>query len=269
MSVLALRDAGICIDGHWLVRNATVEVRPGNLTVFVGPNGSGKSTLLRLLCGLWEPTEGSAELEGKGLRRWRAREIAKRIAFVQQSSQLHYAFTVREVVAMGRYPHERRLRKPNPADAVSVEEAMDRTDVSALAERCVNQLSGGELQRVLLARCLATEADHILLDEPTSNLDLAHALDVLALCRDLARAGRAIAMAIHDLGAALRHADQAIVLSQGTVTATGAVSEVLTPGRIEDVFQVSAEPVESGSGSRGFLFRRGGTRSAGTEGDNQ
>ena len=258
MSVLSLRDAGICIEGHWLVRNATVQVNPGSLTVFVGPNGSGKSTLLRLLCGLWEPTEGRAELAGKSLGRWRTREIAKRIAYVQQSSQLHYAFTVREVVAMGRYPHERRLRKPDSADAAIVEAAMERTDVTDLAERSVNHLSGGELQRVLLARCLATEADHILLDEPTSNLDLAHALDVLALCQDLARSGRAIAIAIHDLGAAVRYADQAIVLSQGTVTATGPVAEVLTPAKIEEVFRVQAEPVESGSGARGFLFRRGG-----------
>ena len=134
--------------------------------------------------------------------------------------------------------------------------SLRRTDVLDLADRYANHLSGGELQRVLLARCLAAETNYILLDEPTSNLDLSHTFDVLELCRDLAEEGRALVLAIHDLASALRFADRVVVLSKGNVVASGPTREVLTPERILEVFGVRAERVTTGEGIEGFLFAR-------------
>lgn len=256
MIALELADAGFQADGHWLVRGVTFGVSPGEITALVGPNGAGKSTALRMLCGLWTPTEGEARLEGKSISAVGAKEIARSVSFVAQSSQIQSSFTVREIVAMGRYPHEGRLTPARERRRRPVEESMRRTDILDLADRYANHLSGGELQRVLLARCLAAETKTILLDEPTSNLDLLHTFDVLELCRQLANEGRALVLAIHDLASALRFADRVVILSKGSLVASGPTREVLTPEQILEVFGVRAERVTTGGGIEGFLFTR-------------
>ncbi|MCC6580512.1 MAG: ABC transporter ATP-binding protein [Phycisphaeraceae bacterium] len=256
MTQLALEHAGIHMASRWLLREVSLTLRQGAITALVGPNGSGKSTAIRLLCGLWHPTEGRVLLDGQPLSHYAPRQRASRIALVLQQVNLQFSFTVREMVAMGRYPHERRLRATTDRDRRIINDALDKADVTDLADRDVTKLSGGERQRVLLARCLATEADIVLLDEPTSSLDLAHAMDVLSLCRKLADAGRAVGIALHDVSAAARHADDVLILKRGQVVAQGPAMDTLTPARIEDVFGVRTELLHTADGEPVFAFHR-------------
>jgi iron complex transport system ATP-binding protein len=251
---LSLTDVGICIDDRWLVRHVSLSLVPGRLTALAGPNGSGKSTLLRLVSGLWTPTEGKVELDGQPLRGYARRELARRIAIVPQDTHLSFAFTVRETVAMGRHAHVSRFAREGPSDRQAIDEAMARADISHLADRLVTELSGGERQRVLIARSLATEAETILLDEPTANLDIAHALDVLTLCRALADDGRAVVVALHDLNAAATYATHAVLMKAGTIASTGVAGELLAPAAIRDVFGVDVEEVTSSRGRTLFAF---------------
>jgi iron complex transport system ATP-binding protein len=238
-----LESAGVRIDGRWLVRDVSLEILSGRVTALVGPNGSGKSTVLRMLAGLWHPTEGRAKIDDREFGKLSRRELARRIAFVPQDTRVDFAFTVRDIVAMGRHPHLGRFESPGPADSAAIEEAIERADVSHLAERMVNELSGGERQRVLIARSLATEAEVILLDEPTSNLDVDHTLETLALLRELAGDGKAVALALHDLNAVARWADHAGLLDEGCLKAFGPVAEVLQEELVEPVFNLVEELV--------------------------
>jgi iron complex transport system ATP-binding protein len=235
---LAARQAGVRIGERWLVRGATVDVGAGQLVALVGPNGSGKSSLLRLLAGVWTPTEGDVALSGTPLARLRRRDLARAVTLVPQDTHVAFAFSVREVVAMGRHAHLGRFAREGAADRAAIAQAMARADVESLADRDATALSGGERQRVLIARSLATEARHLLLDEPTASLDVAHALDVLALCRRLADDGHAVAVALHDLNLARRYATHAVLLRDRAVVATGPASTVLTPEAVGDVFGV-------------------------------
>jgi iron complex transport system ATP-binding protein len=236
---LAVDGGGLSIDGRWLVRDARVRVEPGRLVALLGPNGSGKSTLLRLLAGVWAPTEGTVTLDGEPLAQVPRRALARAVALVPQDTHIAFAFSVRELVAMGRHAHLGRFERERPADRQAIAEAMARADVTTIAERDATELSGGERQRVLIARSLATEARHLLLDEPTASLDVAHALDVLALCRRLADDGHAIAVALHDLNLARRFATDAVLLRDGAVVASGPIDRVLTPATVGDVFGVA------------------------------
>jgi iron complex transport system ATP-binding protein len=248
---LAVAGAGVSIAGRWLVRDATVRVEPGRLVALLGPNGSGKSTLLRLLAGVWEPSAGTVTLDETPLAGVPRRALARAVALVPQDTHIAFAFSVREIVSMGRHAHLGRFERERPADRAAIAEAMARADVTGIADRDATELSGGERQRVLIARSLATEARHLLLDEPTASLDVAHALDVLALCRRLADEGHAVAMALHDLNLARRFATDAVLLREGAVVASGPVDRVLTPALVGDVFGVdvsiaTAPPPDSG-----------------------
>ena len=245
---LRLEAAGLAIDDRWLVRGLDLTLTPGVFTALVGPNGSGKTTALRLLGGLRRPTEGRAVIDGADVARVGRRELARRITFVPQDTHVAFAFTVRDVVAMARHAHRGRFEREQPGDVRAIDEALERCDVTRFADRAVNELSGGERQRVLIARSLATEAPHILLDEPISSLDIAHALDILALCRTLAHDGRAIVAALHDLNAALRFADDAVLLDRGRVAGTGRAAEALTPEAVRRVFGVRVTTIEGAAG---------------------
>lgn len=255
---LELCNAGIEMGGRWIARGLSLELHGGRLLALVGPNGSGKSTLLRLLGGLWRPSEGAALLDGQNLNRLPRRTIARGIAYTPQDTHLDFAFTAREVVAMGRHPHLGRFERPAAQDHRAVEEAMRRADVVHLAERLATELSGGERQRVIIARSLATEAPIILLDEPTASLDVAHALDVLELCRNLAREGKLIVLAIHDLNAAARYATEVAMMSAGRIVACGAPDNVLRNETLHQVFGVGAQRLQAADQRPVFVFYRDG-----------
>lgn len=253
---LHLRNAGIRRNGRWLVRAVSLMVKPAHVTALVGPNGSGKSTVLRLLAGLWHPTEGAATIDDEELVRLPRRTVARRVAFVPQDTHIEFPFSVREVVEMGRHPHIGRFDALGPRDQAAVDAALDRADVAHLAERRVNELSGGERQRVLIARSMATEAAAILLDEPTSNLDIDHSLEALNLLRQLAAEGKAVAVALHDLNAVTRWADTAALMHAGHLEEWGRVSEVFREDLVESVFGVRVERVYSRTGSETLVFHR-------------
>lgn len=251
---LSLKEAGIRVDGRWLVRDVSLDVRPGRVQAVVGPNGAGKSTVLRLLAGLWKPTAGRVEMDGLPLPAMRRRAVARRVAFVPQDTHVGFAFSVREIVAMGRHPHVGRFEAPGRRDSAAVDSAMDRADVRHLADRLANELSGGERQRVLIARSLATEADFLLLDEPTANLDIDHALDTFQLLKELAAEGKAVAVALHDLNAVVRWADGVTVLNAGRLEAGGPVGEVLSDRLLRAVFNVGVERLVADGKGTALVF---------------
>jgi iron complex transport system ATP-binding protein len=233
---------GLRMAGRWLVRDCSFELTPGAVSVIVGPNGSGKTTLLRALLGLIEPDEGTVFLDEIPLSRHGLRARARVCAWLPQRTELPWGMPAEQLVMLGRAPHLSAFAGPGRADHDAVAAALARVGVTGLAKRDVRTLSGGELQRVLLARLLATEASLLLLDEPTTALDVGHALELLELTRALAAAGHGVIMSLHELELARRYGDQALMLrgddSGGYVL--GSVAGVLTPDLIAEVFGVGA-----------------------------
>lgn len=237
------------------------EALPGGFLSIVGPNGSGKSTLLRALAGIWELAAGRIEISGKDLREYHRRELAQRVSFVPQDTRMDFAFTVEEVVAMGRYPRRGRFERATADDHRAIEAAIASCDVGHLRGRFVNTLSGGERQRVAIARSLAVEPGIILLDEPTASVDIQHSLEILDLCRSLSQAGKSIVLATHDLNAVVRYATEVILMESGRIAYAGVCDGVLNANVLDRVFGVSAERLQSASGHPVYVFER--TRSGG------
>ena len=253
-----LEARGVAVDrnGRRILAEATAAIAPQTFTAIVGPNGSGKSTLLRAMAGLWPVAAGSVTLDGEPIAAMPRRAIARRLAFMPQDSRCDFAFTVEEVVAMGRHPHRGRFEPERDADRRAIAAAIVTCDLEELRERTVDQLSGGERQRVSIARCLAAEPDVILLDEPTAHLDLDHALSLLALCQSLVRAGRAVAVATHDLGTVSQFATRMLILDAGRVIADGPPDDVLTPETTRQVFGVDLETLCTSDGRRVRVFSK-------------
>lgn len=223
--------------GPEVVRGVSLTAPRGAVTALIGPNGAGKTTLLRALVGLI-PCTGAALLDGDDLGALAAPERARRVGYVPQRTRLVARMNVRGVVDLGRFAHRGAWRSGGAADRDAVDRAMEQTGVSALAERPFVELSGGEQQRVLLARALATGASALLLDEPTASLDVRHALDLHALLRRLADDGAVVVVVMHDLGEVREHADHVVLLDRGTVSAAGPAAEVVSADPVADVYRV-------------------------------
>jgi iron complex transport system ATP-binding protein len=215
----------------------SVAVHAGEIIALLGPNGSGKTTLLRALLGALPPSSGQVRLGDSPMHRWKPREVARLIGVVTQQEERVFAYRVHDVVMLGRYAHLSPLGRPGRKDETVVMDAMTRCDVAHLAARRVDTLSGGEWQRVRLARALAQEPKLLVLDEPTSGLDLRHAMEILATLQALAADGIGALFATHDLNLAARHADRLILLHQGRIKAMGTARDVLTPEALESVFE--------------------------------
>ena len=253
-AVLAGVDLTVLRGGRRILDAATVTIAAGAVTAVLGPNGSGKSTLLRLLGGLWRPAAGTVSLGGRPLDRLSRGDIARRVAFLPQDTHCEFAFTVDEIVGMGRHPHIGAFASARDRDRDAVARAIATCDLEHLRGRTIDRLSGGERQRVAIARCLAAEPSVLLLDEPTAHLDLEHALAVLTLCRALADRGTAVVVATHDVGAAARFATHTVLLHAGRVVAAGSPAAVLTPARLRDVFAVDAQVIATADGRTAFVF---------------
>jgi len=215
-------------------------VPSGTVLGIVGPNGSGKSTLLRVLCGLLKPRAGKVTLDGRPLRSFSGIERARRIAFLPQAVNPAFALTVFEVVCLGRYPHVGALRGLRRHDFEVAERCLKDTSTDALGRRDFMTLSGGERQRVLLASILAQEPNLLLLDEPTSSLDIHHQIEIFALLRRLAGEGYGVAVVTHDLNHAARFCDRLLLLSAHRgLLAAGEPEEVLTEARLTAAYEAS------------------------------
>jgi len=240
--LLYARDVHYAIGETPILIGVNFELAAGELVGLIGPNGAGKSTLLKVMSGLWPGARGQIELIERHLRSYRTREIARLVAHVPQTTNLDFPFTAREVVLMGRSPHLSRFQIESADDRAIAERAMQTTGTLQLAERLVNTLSGGEQQRIVIARALAQEPRILLLDEPTNNLDIKHQVGVLEMARALAREhGMGVIAAIHDLNLAARYCDRLTLMVGGQIIADGTPEAVLTPSRLSEAFEIGAQ----------------------------
>lgn len=240
-SVVAVAGATMRWGQRHALKTVDLEVYEGEFVGLVGPNGAGKTTLLRLIGKLLEPSDGAVWLEGEPLAGLSQRAVARRVAMVPQRAPADFAFSVRDVVLMGRHPHLARFETEGVVDHAIVRDAMELTNTAELAERPIPELSAGERQRVTLARALAQRPRLLLMDEPTANLDLRHQLQVLECVQRLVQEqGLAVVAALHDLELASRYCDRLVVLHAGTIVADGRPEEVLTAARLREVFGVIA-----------------------------
>jgi iron complex transport system ATP-binding protein len=239
-----LRAEGVTVGygGAPVVKDLSLEVVDGQVTTIVGPNGCGKSTLLRTMARLLAPTSGTVVLDGEPIGATSTKEVARRLALLPQSPVAPEGLVVGDLVARGRHPHQRWFQQWSREDEGVVEEALAATDTLDLRDRALDQLSGGQRQRAWIAMTLAQDTDLLLLDEPTTFLDLAHQVEVLELvCRLNRERGRTVAMVLHDLNLAARYSDRIVVMAGGEVVAQGDPGSVLTEELLADVFGLVAD----------------------------
>lgn len=265
---LAARGVTVGYGDRTVIDSLDVAIPPGVVTTIIGPNGCGKSTLLRTLSRLLKPTGGSVVLDGEDIARLRTRDVAKKLGLLPQAPVAPEGLTVADLVARGRHPHQSWLRQWSSDDASVVERALAMTGVADLADRPVDALSGGQRQRVWISMTLAQGTDLLLLDEPTTYLDLAHAVDVLDLVDDLHESGRTVVMVLHDLNLAARYSDNLIVMKAGSVLAQGHPREVLTAELLHEAFGLRAMVIDDPVGDRPLVVPIGRThvQSVGSQG---
>ncbi|MBG6090495.1 ABC transporter ATP-binding protein [Actinomadura viridis] len=246
MSASRLRatDLTLAYDQRVVAERLGVEIPDGSFTVIVGPNACGKSTLLRALARLLRPKEGTVYLDGEPITSRPGKEVARRLGLLPQSPITPDGITVADLVARGRYPYQGLLRQWSREDERAVREAMDAVGVGDLAGRVVGELSGGQRQRVWLALVLAQQTPIMLLDEPTTYLDIAHQIEVLDLCSRLHEEGRTLVAVLHDLNHACRYATHLIAMRGGEVIAQGRPAEVVTADLVERVFGLPCQVID-------------------------
>jgi ABC-type cobalamin/Fe3+-siderophores transport system ATPase subunit len=258
MSPLSCTKLAFSYDKKTLLRDINLDFKTGQFVGLIGANGSGKSTLLQLLLGLLTPQSGAVKLNGVDIHAQKRRDIAKQLAFVPQSIELPYAFTVQALVAMGRNPYLGPFELETAEDTRLIQEAMLKTDITHLKARSVTTLSGGEKQRVIIARALAQQAPGILLDEPIASLDICHQIETLQLIQSLTQSGKLAITALHDLNLAASYCDRLILLgeielNQGsgqpylgrTIIADGTPEQVLNQENLATYFSINADIIKT------------------------
>lgn len=238
--LLTANEISFAYGNRPILEKVSLKMAAGEFVGLIGANGSGKTTLLRILLGLLTQKSGEVILGGDSINNLSRREIARRATLVQQDTTIDFDFTAREIVAMGRTPHLGRFTPEKAADRAAIADAMRTTETEVFANRFVTELSGGERQRVHIARAVAQETPIILLDEPTSNLDLTHQFGSLELIKDITRTGKAALAAIHDLSLAARFCDRLLLLSNGRIAASGKPFEVVTEANLLNHFGLRA-----------------------------
>jgi iron complex transport system ATP-binding protein len=258
-SRLAARGVSVGYGARSVIDGLDVVIPPGVITTIIGPNGCGKSTLLRTLSRLLRPTSGTVVLDGEDIAALKTRDVAKKLGLLPQAPVAPEGLTVSDLVARGRHPHQSWLRQWSSDDADVVRRALAMTGVADLADRPVDSLSGGQRQRVWISMTLAQGTDLLLLDEPTTYLDLAHAVDVLDLVDDLHESGRTVVMVLHDLNLATRYSDNLVVMRDGAILAQGHPREVITADLLHEAFGLRAKVIDDPVGDRPLVVPIGRT----------
>ncbi len=239
MKTLEMQNLTCAYDGRSVLENLCLAARPGEVLALIGPNGVGKSTLMRAMARLLRPSRGRVLLAGRDLWRTAPRDVARQLALAPQASGTQWPVTVEQAVALGRAPHRGWLLPLTAQDRIATDRALEQTGLSSLRDRRVTELSGGEQQRVVLARVLAQEPQVLLLDEPTSHLDLKYQSGILGLVHRLAhQEGLTVVISLHDLNLAALYADRLALLGERQLLAVGPPAEVLTPERLTKVYGV-------------------------------
>lgn len=238
---LAMENGTIAYDRQVVIDNLSVEIPVGSFTAILGPNGCGKSTLLRALARVVPLASGRVLLDSQPISALKSKEVARRVGLLPQTSIAPDGITVFDLVMRGRSPYQSWTQQWRAADEVAVQAALEATQLTNLASRRVDELSGGQRQRVWIAMLLAQETDILLLDEPTTYLDIAHQYDVMDLLRELNAAGKTIVAVLHDINQAARYASHFMVMHDGRVTAQGEPGQVLSSAMIDEVFGVRAD----------------------------
>ena len=232
-------------DERVISRDLSVQIPPGSLTVVIGPNACGKSTLLRALSRLLKPAEGAVVLDGESIASYRAKDVAKKLGLLPQTSIAPDGISVADLVARGRYPHQSLLRQWTEADEAAVVDAMRATNVVDLSGRQVDELSGGQRQRVWVSMVLAQQTPMLLLDEPTTFLDIAHQIELLELLRELNEdRGQTLVAVLHDLNHACRYATHLIVMKDGMIVAEGDPAGIVTAELVQEVFGMACVVID-------------------------
>ncbi|MFF8965869.1 ABC transporter ATP-binding protein [Streptomyces globisporus] len=250
---LAARGITVGYGDRTVIDQLDVAIPSGVITTIIGPNGCGKSTLLRTLTRLLKPAGGTVVLDGEDIGTLRTKDVAKKLGLLPQAPVAPEGLTVADLVARGRHPHQSWLRQWSSDDADVVRRALAMTGVADLADRTVDSLSGGQRQRVWISMTLAQGTDLLLLDEPTTYLDLAHAIDVLDLVDDLHESGCTVVMVLHDLNLATRYSDNLVVMRGGAVLAQGHPRDVITAELLHEAFGLRAKVIDDPVGDRPLI----------------
>jgi len=241
-SVFEVEKLSLGYDQKRIIENLSLSIKAGQITVLLGANGCGKSTLLKGLARLLTPQEGRVLLQGKAIAEQDTKEIAKQLGVLPQSPSAFEGITVTELVSLGRYPHQSLFQQWSSQDQQALETALAQTNLTEFADTGVDQMSGGQRQRAWIAMTLAQQTPTILLDEPTTYLDLSHQIDILNLLRKLNREhGRNIIMVLHDIDLACRYAHQLVLIKEGKVVVSGPPKDVITAQRMKDVFGLDCD----------------------------
>ena len=248
-ALLSCRNLSCGYPGRTVLSGVSFDLNPGEVVALLGPNGSGKSTLMKTILKSIPPIDGNILVDGKTLAQFSYQELARKVAFVPQEEVPTFGFTVGSAVAMGRMPVSGGFFD-SEEDVRVAREAMRMTDCLDLEDRSILELSGGERQRTWIARALAQGAPILLLDEPSSHLDVSHQLTLIQLAKELAGRGLAILAAVHDLNLAAAMASRALLLSEGTIGKDGSMSDILTDPLLEEVYQVRFTRLPSKDGVR-------------------
>jgi iron complex transport system ATP-binding protein len=243
MIALQAREIHFCYDKTQVIRGVSMSLKQGEFLGIIGPNGAGKSTMLRILCGILKPNQGTVELLGEELSNQSHKVIAQKIAFVPQETHFTLDFPVNDIVRMGRYPYQRPFQREDLADHSAVDYALEAANVAGLCKRPVNSLSSGERQRVVIARALAQSPSILLLDEPTSHLDLHHQFAIMELLKRLNADGISIAVVHHDLNLASLYCQNLVLMDNGTIHDEGKPNDLLNEKTLSDVYRADVKIV--------------------------
>jgi len=238
--IMQLRDVSFSRGSRSIIQSVNLTLHSGQFIGLIGPNGTGKSTLLRMMARLLKPDEGYIELNAARLKDLTDLEVARAITYMPQSTELEYQFTVEQIVQMGRHPHRKKWQGIRREDLRIADKAMELTGIECLKKRFITTLSGGERQLVFLARSIAQQSQMVLLDEPTSDLDIYHQVKICEVIEKLVQEGKTVIAAIHDINLAARYCDRILLLHKGTIMGFDEPGKIITPENILRVFQTNA-----------------------------